>query len=384
MTSEPMRRSASPSRFETALRIPSKTNRGTTSSFDTSQQQAPDEIEGAVHPHASRYRQSRRRVRPYPPNIQAVPPSQEAKSARGERGTSALRCLYAPPNVTAMGGMCRSCELRIVPDVVATGRTQYEGYSHLCHTHAPHGTHPNSTTRPKMLDTWRNEETKDEAPSRFGPFATAALCVGGLLGVATLFGATTGLVRTVEKEIPLSFEEKPAEEKLPEPELPKVEKIERPRIVATKRETPSKARVTNAAVDPMQNGNGIEVDPNAPEGNGPLAGTGAASDSAPKVEAPYAGPVQSNEDVDPPVVLRKTSPSVPEEARAQGIESTVVVRFVVTEVGDVVDAVVIEGNELFHGAVLEAIRSWKFKPASLFGRAVRFTKLVRIPFRLRE
>lgn len=56
----------------------------------------------------------------------------------------------------------------------------------------------------------------------------------------------------------------------------------------------------------------------------------------------------------------------------------------VTELGDVADAVVIEGNTLFHGAVLEAIRTWKFKPASLFGKAVRFTKLVSIPFRLRE
>lgn len=231
-----------------------------------------------------------------------------------------------------------------------------------------------------MLDTWRNEEAREEAPSRFGPFATAALCVGGLLGVATLFGATN-LVRTVEKEIPLSFEEKPAEEKLPEPEAPK-EKIERTRPVLGKRTT-SKARVSNASVRPASDGNGIEVDDGAPEGSGSLAGTGAASEVA-TVEAPYTGPVQTVETVEPPTVLRKSIPQIPDEAREQGIESTIVVKFVVTELGDVADAVVIEGNALFHGAVLDAIRTWKFKPASLFGKAVRFTKLVSIPFRLRE
>jgi len=85
-----------------------------------------------------------------------------------------------------------------------------------------------------------------------------------------------------------------------------------------------------------------------------------------------------------PVPRSKSMPAYPEDARKQGIEAVVVVKFVVTEDGRVEDARIVKGHPLFDDAVLASVRDWTFEPATLDGQAVRMVRMVKIPFRLKH
>ena len=77
-------------------------------------------------------------------------------------------------------------------------------------------------------------------------------------------------------------------------------------------------------------------------------------------------------------------PAFPEDARKQGIEAVVVVKFTVSEEGAVEDLKIVKGHPLFDEVVLAAVRTWTFEPATLDGKTVRMTRMVKIPFRLKS
>lgn len=77
-------------------------------------------------------------------------------------------------------------------------------------------------------------------------------------------------------------------------------------------------------------------------------------------------------------------PAYPDDARKQGIEALVVVKFVVGEDGEVSDVKIVKGHPLFDEVVLAAVRSWSFEPATLDGKPVRMARMVKIPFRLKH
>ena len=77
-------------------------------------------------------------------------------------------------------------------------------------------------------------------------------------------------------------------------------------------------------------------------------------------------------------------PAYPDEARKQGVDMVVVVKFVVTESGDVTDVKVLRGNALFDAACIEAVKTWKFKPATYQNKPIRVYRVVKIPFVLRK
>ena len=68
---------------------------------------------------------------------------------------------------------------------------------------------------------------------------------------------------------------------------------------------------------------------------------------------------------------------------AKGIEATVVVKFVVTESGDVTGVTIVRGHPMFDAAVLAAVRSWRYQPAMFEGRPIRVYRVARIPFKLK-
>lgn len=114
------------------------------------------------------------------------------------------------------------------------------------------------------------------------------------------------------------------------------------------------------------------------KGSGPPGSTGTGEGApAPK------GAVQLPEDATPPKAIAKTMPAYPDEARAQGIEAVVVVKFIVTEQGDVTDARIIKGHPLFDAIVLEAVKTWKFEPANVDGKPIAVFRVVKIPFRIK-
>jgi protein TonB len=77
-------------------------------------------------------------------------------------------------------------------------------------------------------------------------------------------------------------------------------------------------------------------------------------------------------------------PAYPDEARRQGIEALVVVKFVVEADGQLSDVKIVKGHPLFDDVVLAAVRTWSFDPATLDGKPVRMARMVKIPFRLKH
>ena len=77
--------------------------------------------------------------------------------------------------------------------------------------------------------------------------------------------------------------------------------------------------------------------------------------------------------------MRPTYPPIARSARVSGI---VVVDTIVDTTGRVSEARVARSIPLLDAAALDAIRQWRFEPATLDGRAVRVSTTVTVNFRL--
>ena len=76
--------------------------------------------------------------------------------------------------------------------------------------------------------------------------------------------------------------------------------------------------------------------------------------------------------------IKTQDPIYPLEAERQGIQGQVMVKFVISETGDVESAEAISGDPLLAPAAVAAAKQWKFKPYIKNGRAVKVT--TKIPF----
>lgn len=85
----------------------------------------------------------------------------------------------------------------------------------------------------------------------------------------------------------------------------------------------------------------------------------------------------------PPVLIKKVVPPYPVVARAARLEATLRFEIVVDEFGDVSSMTAIKTHPLFEQSALDAIRQWKYRPATLGGRPVKVYLLVSVEFRLR-
>lgn len=86
-----------------------------------------------------------------------------------------------------------------------------------------------------------------------------------------------------------------------------------------------------------------------------------------------------------PVELVNPPPAYPALARRRGIEGHALVEVLVLVDGGCAQARLLEwsGSRLFGDAALEAVRSWKYRPASIGGRPVERPHTIRFTFRLR-
>jgi periplasmic protein TonB len=130
-----------------------------------------------------------------------------------------------------------------------------------------------------------------------------------------------------------------------------------------------------------------EGDPNGCVGcTGKPGGGGAPPEKAapPPQEAPAVfRPYQITEVTTPPIAKAKAMPAFPDDARKQGVDMVVVVKFVVTEDGDVEDVKILDGHPALDAAVIEALKRWKFTPGTLDGKNVRVVRKMKFPFHLR-
>jgi TonB family protein len=94
-----------------------------------------------------------------------------------------------------------------------------------------------------------------------------------------------------------------------------------------------------------------------------------------------ADPLQVTRDVQPPEKLSGAPPSYSAEAREAGLGGTVVLQAIIDEGGNVTDVQVLK--ELPMGLSEEAVKAvetWKFKPATKDGRAVRVRHVLTVNF----
>jgi TonB family protein len=83
----------------------------------------------------------------------------------------------------------------------------------------------------------------------------------------------------------------------------------------------------------------------------------------------------------PAKVLRSTPPIYPNAARQSGIEGDVVVRADIDETGKVTGAQVISGLAVLRQSAVDAVRGWKYQPATLNGQTVASQVNVTLQFR---
>jgi len=144
--------------------------------------------------------------------------------------------------------------------------------------------------------------------------------------------------------------------------------------------------------DPYADGKGgvvggsLDGDPNAKGAAvAPAATTAAAAPPPPPPPPPpkRVGPVSLPENATPPSPISNPPPPYPAEARSEGIQATVVVKFVVTENGEVTNVTIVRGHPMFDAVVLATVRTWRFSPAMVDGKPISVYRSVRIPFKIK-
>ena len=119
-------------------------------------------------------------------------------------------------------------------------------------------------------------------------------------------------------------------------------------------------------------------------GTGPGIGDGPARPGAENEPGePVEPPRRIGGDIKAPVAITRSVPRYPEIARKMRIEGVVLVEAIIDQAGNVVDARAL--NDIGMGckqAALEAVRSWRYEPATLNGRPVSVYLEVRVSFQL--
>ncbi len=106
--------------------------------------------------------------------------------------------------------------------------------------------------------------------------------------------------------------------------------------------------------------------------------------AAPVAVSATGGPINLPEDAEPPEPDDNNAlPEYPEAARASGAEAVVILKIVIQKDGSVGKINVMRGEEPFLSAALAVIKTWRYSPATMEGKAISTYKVVKIPFRLR-
>lgn len=234
------------------------------------------------------------------------------------------------------------------------------------------------------------------------PVRRKRLMMGYVVGVATVAALGAFVVLTSNKASAHEDEEPVIEAQLakePEAELPP-EPVVAPKAAAPKPPPPKPTLKTPVEVpqeplkeadadkaqlaeesDPFQREQPAEPKPAEPT----VVAPPPPPPPKPVLKPENKGPVRVTEDMTPPSAIgAQVKPEFPAEARAQGIEGTVWVKYVVSESGAVTDAKVVKGPPEFASVCLAAVRSWRFRPAlGPDGRPTAVVQMARFPFKIK-
>ena len=228
------------------------------------------------------------------------------------------------------------------------------------------------------------------------------LLISGSIGLFSLLAVFVGLIRYSPKalaeeveedakvvEVELAKEPEP-EPAPPPPELrphksntgPRLQKLETPTTISDEKVQEKEAKPSSGGGDPYKKGGG--------DGTG---GAEKAVVEAPKAPQPPPAPVVPQakkpvpvpENGTPPEPLVKlVKPEYPADAKAAGLEGTVVVRYVVTEQGEVTDVRALKGPPELFAVCVAAVKAMRFKPGlDGDGKPLMVVRYMKFPFRLR-
>jgi protein TonB len=99
-----------------------------------------------------------------------------------------------------------------------------------------------------------------------------------------------------------------------------------------------------------------------------------APPSRPAVPAPPTSTFQG------PELIYRTQPTYPQTARLRGISGTVQMEASVDERGNVKGLTIVSGDMALSPSAAQAVASWKYKPATLNGKAIASTVQIQIVF----
>ncbi|MFO0568816.1 MAG: TonB family protein [Polyangiaceae bacterium] len=247
-----------------------------------------------------------------------------------------------------------------------------------------------------QLDAWTTSgDASDKARRK-------RLSIGYAVGAATVTAALSlitltahGQVFQAEETIDVSLVEAPPTIDGPEPEV----QPEPPKPVL---KSPSKNRkVSMSTPTGVPGGTPSEADPNAKtpyDGDADDAfdgeGGGGGAPVQPKkpvvvakkkeVAPPAFVFVSEREQTTLPVPVTQPRPAYPSDAKSEGVEGTVRVQFLVKADGTIGDVRVTSGDSRLSGAVVEAVKRWRYQPATFEGRPVAIWRTASFPFRLKS
>jgi protein TonB len=107
-----------------------------------------------------------------------------------------------------------------------------------------------------------------------------------------------------------------------------------------------------------------------------LAEGGGKQPAAPEAPLPIGGDVQTAR------LISQVSPFYPVMARNQHVSGDVVIDALIDVSGRVTTMKIISGPALLHQAARDALRQWKYQPASLDGKPVPMHLTVTLQFRM--
>jgi protein TonB len=131
----------------------------------------------------------------------------------------------------------------------------------------------------------------------------------------------------------------------------------------------------NSAVDP-----GIALSGNQPDSNSEALGSGLALNT--KQPAAPEAPLAVGGDVKPAKMISSVHPVYPTLAKNQHVSGNVLVDALIDATGRVTATKIVSGPTLLHQAAVDALKQWKYQPATLDGKAVPMHLTVTIQFRL--
>jgi protein TonB len=105
------------------------------------------------------------------------------------------------------------------------------------------------------------------------------------------------------------------------------------------------------------------------------------AESSGQPEAP-AAPVPVGGDVRPARLISPVSPAYPALAKAQHVAGDVRIDALIDANGRVTTMKVVSGPSLLHQAAMDALRRWKYQPATLDGKPVPMHLTVTLQFHL--